>query len=231
VDYASYKQFWSELLREKRVLRLDCMNPVRALSSLAFDMPRTEPEVSASIEEVVFAWSRATGIELYPQRTVVGCGVRVLLSAVFSSVLSSGQELWLPEDVYPVYRELAENLDVILRSFQTLPRPNLEFLAETGQRAAVVLPVPISPLGRLPTDAETGDLRRWLLYLECCKEHFPVNGSDLDRLCVHLTQIGRRRKRDISRYYMPHSHNCLTSMKSSRYLPASSVRRTRICRS
>jgi aspartate/methionine/tyrosine aminotransferase len=138
------------------------MNPVRALSSLAFNKPRTEPEVSASIKEAVFAWSRATGIELDPRRTVVGCGVRVLLSAALSSVLSSGQELWLPEDVYPVYRELAENLDVTLRSFPTLPQPNLDFLGETGQRAAVVLPVPISPLGRLPTDAETSDLRRWL---------------------------------------------------------------------
>ena len=162
MDYASYKQFCSELLREKRVLRLDCMNPVRALSPLAFSVPRTEPEATASIKEAVFAWSRATGIELDSKRTVVGCGVRILLSAAFSAVLSSGQELWLPEDVYPVYRELAENLNVTLRSFPTLPWPNLDFLAETGQRAAIVLPVPLSPLGRLPNDSEINALRGWL---------------------------------------------------------------------
>jgi len=162
VDYASYKQFCSELLREGRVLRLDCMNPVRSLSPLGLNILRTGAQVSASIDETVFAWSRATGIELDPERTVVGCGVRVLLSAAFSSVLSSRQELWLPEDVYPVYRGIAENLDVKLRSFLTLPRPNLDFLAETGKRAAVVLPVPFSPLGRLPNDAEVSALRGWL---------------------------------------------------------------------
>jgi aspartate/methionine/tyrosine aminotransferase len=138
------------------------MNPIRALSPLAFNPPTTEPQVSASINEAVIAWSNATGIELDPQRTVVGRGVRVLLSAAFSSALSNGRELWLPEDVYPVYRELAENLDVTLRSFPTLPQPNLDFLAGTGKHAVVVLPVPLSPLGRLPNDAETSALHEWL---------------------------------------------------------------------
>ncbi len=161
MDYASYKQFRNELLKEeRRFVRLDCMNPIQALAAWT----TTEPEqnVTARPAQAVAAWSKATGIELDPERTVVGRGVRELLSATFSCALKRKQELWLPEDVYPVYWELASHAELELRAFATLPGPNWNFLAQTNKRAAIVLPAPLSPIGRWPTDAEISAILSWL---------------------------------------------------------------------
>jgi aspartate/methionine/tyrosine aminotransferase len=161
VDYASYRQFRDELLRERQPLRLDCMNPVQALAPWTCSMSELE-QTAASSAQAIASWSRATQIALDPERTVVGRGVRDLLSATFSFALNRGEELWLPEDVYPVYWELARQADVSMRAFATLPQPNLSFLPQTGEGAAIVFPVPVSPLGRLLTDSEAMALFLWL---------------------------------------------------------------------
>jgi aspartate/methionine/tyrosine aminotransferase len=162
VNYARYRQFRDELLRKRQPLRLDCMNPVRALASWTSSMPELEQTAAGCSAEAIAAWSRATQIALDPERAVVGRGVRNLLSATFSVAINRGEELWLPEDVYPVYWELGRQAEASMRAFATLPQPNLSFLSETGEGASIVFPVPVSPLGRLPTDSEANALIRWL---------------------------------------------------------------------
>ncbi len=159
MNYANYKQFREEVLAEKCPLRLDCMNPVRALASWA-----KKPERLLALGPIgaVDAWSRATRITLSSDQTVVSVGVRDLLSAALSWVLERDQELWLPEDVYPVYWELARCAGASTRAFTTVPHPNWDFLAQTSRCAAVLVPVPLSPVGRLPTDVEFDVLFRWL---------------------------------------------------------------------
>jgi len=161
MNYATYKQFRDEMLGEKCPLRLDCMNPVQALADWA-KRPEWDQPLPTGPMEAVDAWSRATRIILDREKTVVALGVRDLLSATFSCVQERNQELWLPEDVYPVYWELAKHTDVRARAFTTLPRPDWTFLAQTGECAAVLVPAPLSPVGRLPTDAEINALFRWL---------------------------------------------------------------------
>ena len=137
------------------------MNPVQALADWA-KRPELDQPLPTGPMGAVDAWSRATRIILDREKTVVALGVRDLLSATFSCVQERNQELWLPEDVYPVYWELAKHTDVRARAFTTLPRPDWTFLAQTGECAAVLVPAPLSPVGRLPTDAEIDALFRWL---------------------------------------------------------------------
>ena len=125
MDYESYRQLRDKLIREKRPLRLDCMNPVRALSAWSGLAHIAGGWAEASGEEAMRAWSSATGIVLAPERSVVSRGVRDMLSAIFSVGLGQTEELWLPEDVYPVYWQLARASGAKTKGFRysAAPRP------------------------------------------------------------------------------------------------------------
>ena len=138
------------------------MNPVQALSRWTKRNSSPQRVVATSSAQAIHAWSRATGIVLAPERTIIAEGVRDMLSAIFSHVLRDETEVWLPNDVYPVYWQLAADAKIRARGFSTLPQPDWHFLTQAGEYAAVVLPIPLSPLGRLLTDAEARSLMRWL---------------------------------------------------------------------
>ena len=162
MDFESYKRFRSELLQQRCLLRLDCMNPVQALSTWIAKTPELGPQANANIDRTLLLWEEATGMALHPARTVIGRGVRDLLAATFTSVVKKGEDLWLPEDVYPVYGKLAMDAGLTARTFPTLPRPKFDFLTHSAECATVVLPVPLSPLGRLPDKSESNALLGWL---------------------------------------------------------------------
>ena len=162
MDFESYRQFRSELLKQRCLLRLDCMNPVQALSTWIPGMPPSDPQVVTSVDRTLLLWERATGIALHPGQTVIGRGVRDLLAAIFNFVLKRDEDLWLPDDVYPVYGKRAAEAGLKARTFSTLPKPGLNFLMRSTGHATVVLPVPLSPLGRLPDETETEALLGWL---------------------------------------------------------------------
>lgn len=162
MDFESYKQFRSQLLQQRCLLRLDCMNPVRALSAWNPTTPLPDLLAEAGLQETLRLWESTTGIQLNREQIVVGRGVRDLLAAVFTSTVNPKEELWLPNDVYPVYERLAADAGFHPRTFPTLPQPELDFLAESSQCATVVLPVPLSPLGRLPNRSESDSLLNWM---------------------------------------------------------------------
>ena len=160
MNYATYKQFRDEVLGEKCPLRLDCMNPVQALADWA-----KRPEWDSLYQRA--RWGQLTHGREPHESFLIGRRLSSLLVFAISFqrrslVQERNQELWLPEDVYPVYWELAKHTDVRARAFTTLPRPDWTFLAQTGECAAVLVPAPLSPVGRLPTDAEIDALFRWL---------------------------------------------------------------------
>jgi len=138
------------------------MNPVQALSTWIAKTPELGPQANANIDRTLLLWEEATGMALHPARTVIGRGVRDLLAATFTSVVKKGEDLWLPEDVYPVYGKLAMDTGLTARTFPTLPRPKFDFLTHSAECATVVLPVPLSPLGRLPDKSESDALLGWL---------------------------------------------------------------------
>ncbi|HLJ89369.1 MAG TPA: aminotransferase class I/II-fold pyridoxal phosphate-dependent enzyme [Candidatus Angelobacter sp.] len=167
VNYAAYRQLRDELLTDRDFLRLDCMNPTKALtaSSLSPCLPSpipTDHGLQADIAEAISAWSSATGIVLDAERTLVGTGVRELLTAIFLHLQPAIEELWLPLDVYPVYWDLARRANLQCEALTTLPQPDWEFLKKSGEKAALLLPVPLSPLGRQLMDGEAETILRWL---------------------------------------------------------------------
>jgi histidinol-phosphate/aromatic aminotransferase/cobyric acid decarboxylase-like protein len=161
VDYASFKRFREDLLGIRSPLRLDCMNPVRALAS--FVEPLAEDHGDYAVcPGALAAWARATGVSWTEGGVVLGSGIRGLLSATLKAFGSQVNEIWLPADVYPVYWEMARDVSVELHSFPTLPQPDWGFLHRASDGALVLLPWPLTPLGRLPSGAETEALARWL---------------------------------------------------------------------
>jgi aspartate/methionine/tyrosine aminotransferase len=134
------------------------MNLSKALAHMA---PRA-PGGSASVEEALAAWRQRFAPGADPRRTVATTGVRSALRNLFSHLAAAERELWLPADVYPEYWRYAAEEGLAGRAFATLPELDLTFLAETAECATVLLPHPLTPLGRFLTDEEAGRLLTWL---------------------------------------------------------------------
>jgi len=159
LDYQTFRRHRDELLKSRAPLRLDCMNPSQALA--AWVPRRSEPAQANrnATEEALAAWSTATGIDLKDVR--IGWGMRDLLGRILALLAHDADEFWLPEDVYPVYWELA-GTHRPCRGFRTIPEVDWGFLDGASERAVLLCPVPLSPLGRMPKDGEIQSLRRWL---------------------------------------------------------------------
>lgn len=159
MDYASFRRLRDELLRERSPLRLDCMNPAKALAAWgpASVAESTHDSVAAE-REALAAWSTATGI--HPEACWVGSGVRDLFERAVPAFDALVDEYWLPEDVYPVYGEIVGARRQ--REYATIAGVDGRRLVEASRRAALLCPVPLSPLGRFPTPDEVAGLAAWL---------------------------------------------------------------------
>jgi aspartate/methionine/tyrosine aminotransferase len=92
----------------------------------------------------------------------VSTGVRPLLARLFASFAREGRRLLAPEDVYPVYLELAGQAGVALSTFPTVPQPSLAVLGVSRGREALLVPEPMVPLGRGLNESEASQIRSWL---------------------------------------------------------------------
>src|SRR5262249_48142319 len=130
----------------------------KALSNMA----PASPDVPAQAEEALRAWLALFAPDADVRRAIATTGVRPALRLLFSHLAELEYELWLPEDVYPEYGNMA--LAAGLRCRSVIPRPEPDFapLAEAGPRAAVLLPQPLSPLGRPFVEKESRLLGDWL---------------------------------------------------------------------
>ncbi|HEY0139122.1 MAG TPA: hypothetical protein VGB85_33775, partial [Nannocystis sp.] len=157
MDYAAFRSFRDLTVREREVLRADCMNPAKALAR--WRHAPADLAVDTDATRALAAWTAASGLAIAHDRMVAGEGVRDLLRALLDIIDIT--ELWLPEDVYPVYWQLASSTTP--RPFATLPDLDLGFLADAGAHAVVVLPAPVTPLGRALRPDELATLHAWLL--------------------------------------------------------------------
>jgi hypothetical protein len=85
-----------------------------------------------------------------------------MLARLFASFARAGRRLLAPEDVYPVYLELAGHAGVILSTFPTIPQPSLPEVGVNRGREALLLPEPLVPLGRGLNDSEAMQIQSWL---------------------------------------------------------------------
>ncbi|MFL5349538.1 MAG: hypothetical protein ACJ8AT_32465 [Hyalangium sp.] len=167
MNFDAYKRFCRELLaseRGSRLVRLDCMNPPKALSALAPALPAQLPVREAL--ELQRAWREAFGLPSSglgtETRILLGRGVRDLLRALFLHFAREGRVLHAPSDVYPVYHSLAAGAGLPVHPFPTCPAPALPKLAPSASPEVLLLPEPLVPLGRFLSDAEVRELEAWL---------------------------------------------------------------------
>jgi histidinol-phosphate/aromatic aminotransferase/cobyric acid decarboxylase-like protein len=158
MQYREFRALRDRIIAESNPLRMDCMNLSKAVARL------TPPPAarSAAVDEASEAWRRCFAPKAAPSQIAVTTGVRPALWVLFAQLAATEYELWLPEDVYPEYWRSAAEANLCARSFVTLPQVNCAPLAEAGRRAAVLLPHPITPLGRHLTPDELAFFRDWL---------------------------------------------------------------------
>jgi len=163
MNFAAYKELARGILaseRGARLARYDCMNPVKALETMRPSFPTSLTPVSVS--ELEAAW-RARWALTAEGSVRLSSGVRPLLAQLFASFARDGRRLLAPEDVYPVYLELARKAGVATRTFPTVPRPALPLPVPAGRgREALLVPEPLVPLGRGLNEVETAHIRSWL---------------------------------------------------------------------
>lgn len=160
--YQEFRRLRDDLLQRRRPLRLDCMNPERALASWTPARISDSPG-PAAVDAAVAAWIRATGGPPPAASVVKGRGIRDLLAGVLATLRGRIRRLDLPQDVYPVYGELAAREGIPMRAFPTLSQSPRTFLEETIGSVAALLPIPLSPLGRYPRPEE---IRSWIHWLQ-----------------------------------------------------------------
>ncbi|MFO1518403.1 MAG: hypothetical protein U1F57_01865 [bacterium] len=137
------------------------MNPAKALSALV--TPPPTPLTTSSETEVARAWLKLFQLESELRSLNLSTGIRPLLKEIFRILAGKGYEAWLPQDVYPVYGELAKEGDLPFRTFPTYPTLSWEFLGKTGGKSALLIPSPLTPAGRYLKAQEADILGDWLL--------------------------------------------------------------------
>jgi histidinol-phosphate/aromatic aminotransferase/cobyric acid decarboxylase-like protein len=167
MNFETYKRFCRELLaseRGARLVRLDCMNPPKALAALAPALPENAPVREAG--DLERAWREAFTLPrtgpASGARLLFGRGVRDLLRALFQHFAREGRVLHAPSDVYPVYHALAAGAGLSVQPFPTCPTPTLPAQAPQAAAEVMLLPEPLVPLGRFLSEEEVRGLEGWL---------------------------------------------------------------------
>jgi hypothetical protein len=163
MNFAAYKEIARRILASERgacLARYDCMNPVKALAPMRPSLPASLAAISA--RELEAAWRARWGLTAVGGSVRLSSGVRPLLAQLFASFARDSRRLLAPEDVYPVYLELAAKAGVVTRTFPTVPRPALPPVGLGPGRDALLLPEPLVPLGRGLSEAEIAHIRSWL---------------------------------------------------------------------
>ncbi|HEY1191010.1 MAG TPA: aminotransferase class I/II-fold pyridoxal phosphate-dependent enzyme, partial [Gemmata sp.] len=137
------------LAQQPELLRLDCLNPVKAIAH-DFDCS-FPPEVTPER-----AWRQYLGLSF--GHSFGTAGVRDALFKLFSGPLHE-RTVSLPADVYPVYQMIARKAGVRVETYPTLPTFQLANALRTD---TVLLTAPLTPHGADLDPADVDVLLRWL---------------------------------------------------------------------
>jgi histidinol-phosphate/aromatic aminotransferase/cobyric acid decarboxylase-like protein len=144
--------------------RFDCLNPFKAMDFTKRWGDDPHP-LNGNVERATKMWSighfskaSPNGLHLEPTR-----GVRSALGALFERMEKLNMELWLPEDVYPFYKQeaTARAPQLAIRFFKTIPEVDFNEIDTASQRAALLITDPLSPSGRFLTRQERAKLSEW----------------------------------------------------------------------
>lgn len=146
--------------------RFDCLNPFKAMQ---FTRQWNEPSSGDACdpETAIDVWSSlhlgkrpVEGVGIEATR-----GVRSALEVLFDRVDAEGLELWLPEDVYPFYRQAALKRvsEDKIRYFSTFPDFDLAKLKGASERAVLLTTDPLSPTGSYLSPGTRRAIWEWTL--------------------------------------------------------------------
>jgi molybdenum cofactor biosynthesis enzyme MoaA/aspartate/methionine/tyrosine aminotransferase len=133
------------------LVRLDCLNPIKAVAH-SFD--RSPAGIGADE-----AWTRHLGHPVHHR--FHSLGVRDSLRVLLDWLARRGRSIALPRDIYPVYRQIADSVGVVFSTYPTLPAFDIAAALSCADDALLVT-APLSPLGRDLTEEEVAALAAWL---------------------------------------------------------------------
>tara|TARA_R110002096_G_scaffold42893_8_gene115361 strand:+ start:352 stop:1341 length:990 start_codon:yes stop_codon:yes gene_type:complete len=165
MNFSEFQDHRSRLLAEhSELLDLAETNLYRALARLK-PTPPPEPEGRIHRCDLARQWAEFYGFSAVSSgRVLVSGGVRDALGTVFRHLQGKACRIWLPEDNYPVYHQLASEFGHEISAFTTLPE------AEWPQASApddaksewMVVTHPMKPRGRALNTADVAATKRWL---------------------------------------------------------------------
>ncbi len=125
MNFAAFQDFRNALMRERDdVLDGAETNLYRALARLAVP-PTSAPEKTVHRCHLASEWAQCFGLDASAvKRALVSCGVRDSLARLFRHYAGQHARLWLPEDNYPVYAELAPTAGLSFGHSQPSRSPN-----------------------------------------------------------------------------------------------------------
>ncbi len=163
MSYQVFREFRDNLIQNHSPLRLDCMNAARSLNK---EIPKTEMLKNTyddyPLQPLLNLWQKRWGAESLFKHVTAAESIRSLLESFFRVLANNKYSLYMPNDVYPVYWELAASRKIRPKGFSTMPSLSWEFLETTSSKSVILLPHPLSPAGRYLTSSDCDQLETWL---------------------------------------------------------------------
>lgn len=162
MNFTAFQDLRRTLLAEQPGL-IDCAetNLYRALAPLIPTAPLPTEKVHRC--HLATQWVEYFGLPGdVSKRAFITCGVRDSLNRLFTHAATKSLRLWLPEDNYPVYHELAKAAGITPMSFPTLPEIRWPEEAPSDQNEFLLLTNPLKPRGRFLDEADAAHLKTWL---------------------------------------------------------------------
>ena len=163
MNFTAFQDYRAALLRESPGV-LDCAetNLYRALARFA--LPPTEaPTATVHRCHLASEWAQCFALDpACSSRALVSAGVRDSLARLFVHLASRRAKLWLPEDNYPVYGDLATTAGLRFHTFPTLPEAVWPDDEPASECEVLLVTNPMKPRGRWLSDDDVSALSAWL---------------------------------------------------------------------
>ena len=152
MNFKEYKLWQKEFLEKKpNVFRADCMNPFKSMDYLLKNIEFSDKKREK--KELYELWSKVNSIEISTENLAFSKGVRDSLGILFE--IFKEKNIYMPQDIYPRYFELASKNKV--HTFTTYPMMDWAYIG--GIKGSVVLlTIPFTPVGRRLSDEDIGQI-------------------------------------------------------------------------
>lgn len=161
-NFASFLKLKNDILKNNiTLLRLDCMNPCKALNFLK-EQNNNLKITNNSITNIDNFWRNRFKIT-NENPYFLTKGVRSSLSKLFD-FFKKDKILYIPSDIYPVYKHLAEINNINYKFYESGREYKLINILPNDDNALLLLTFPSSPHGKNLTYGEINILKNWVNY-------------------------------------------------------------------